>query len=295
MIDLNGIPEFVAVAETGSFTQAAQRLQISTAQVSRMVSGLEQRLKTVLLYRTTRRVSLTEEGRTYYHHCKEAMEGFEHAERAISQSHLVPRGKLKVTAPQFFGELQIAPLLNDFVIKYPEIELEYELTNRLLDLVQGGYDLAIRLGHLENSSFVAKRLGSRHLRVCASPEYIAARGEPHSLSELKHHNCILGTLDYWRFEEAGVERAVRVRGNLRCNSGPALVDAAIKGIGLIQVPDYYLQEALAEGSLVTVLADIQPSNEGIWAVYPTRSLSYRAQALLDFLVSHLDGGYMLNV
>ena len=282
---LDGINEFIAVTETGTFTAAAHRLQISTAQVSRMVSSLEKRLSSVLFYRTTRRVSPTEEGQTYYRHCKQAFEELELGEHALGQLNLIPKGKLKVTAPHTYGELQIARLLNDFVMLHPEIELIYELTNKQLDLIEGGYDLAIRVGHLEDSSFIAKRLSSRRLFVCASPAYLATNGEPHSLSELKHHNCILGTLDYWRFEENGTELNVRVQGNLRCNSGPGLLDAALKGIGLVQLPDYYLVDAIKEGRLVTLLQKSQSAHEGIWAVYPNRQLSFRARALLEFLVN----------
>lgn len=288
MQKLDGINEFVAVAETGSFTAASRRLNVSTAHVSRMVAALEKRLASVLFYRTTRQVSLTEEGSVYYGHCKQALEGLEMAELALGQLNLVPKGKLKVTAPHTFGEMRIAPLLNDFVVQHPEIELEYELTNKQLDLIEGGYDLAIRVGHLDDSSLIARRLGSRRLFVCASPQYVTHHGEPYSLSELKHHNCILGTLDYWRFEEQGVERNVRVKGNLRCNSGAALLDAAIKGIGIIQVPDYYLSEALATGQLVTLLNHVQSSQEGIWALYPNRNLSFRARALLDFMLERMD-------
>lgn len=287
MTNLNGINEFIAVAETSSFTAAARRLKISTAQVSRMVSGLEKRLASVLFYRTTRKVSLTEEGQTYYHHCKQALETLELGEQTLGQRNLVLKGKLKVTAPHAYGELQIAPLLNDFVTAYPDVELEYELTNKQLDLVEGGYDLAIRVGHLDDSSFIARRLGSRRLFVCAAPAYLAAHGEPHSLSDLKRHNCILGTLDYWRFQQNGIESNVRVRGNLRCNSAPALLDAAMKGIGLVQLPDYYLTEAIRDGKLVTLLSNAQSAQEGIWAVYPGRNLSFRARALLEFLVESM--------
>ncbi|MYM62814.1 LysR substrate-binding domain-containing protein [Pseudomaricurvus sp. HS19] len=287
MVKLDGIIEFIAVAETGSFTAAARRLKLSTAQVSRMISALEKRLSLTLFYRTTRRVSLTDEGNTYYHHCKQALEGLELAEQALGQLHVVPQGKIKVTAPHTFGELQIAPLLNDFVVAYPDIELEYELTNKQLDLIEGGYDLAIRVGQLEDSSLIAKRLGSRRLFVCASPEYLAIHGTPHSLSELKHHNCILGTLEYWRFEENGLERNIRVSGNLRCNSGPALLDAAMKGIGLVQLPDYYLADAISEGKLVTLLEKSQSAQEGIWAVYPSRNLSFRVRTLLEFLLEKM--------
>lgn len=287
MAKWEGVNEFIAVTETGSFTAAAKRLQISTAQVSRLISALEQRLATVLLYRTTRKVSVTDAGNIYYQHCKQLMEGLESAELALTTMQSVPKGKLRVTAPYTYGETHIAPLLNDFVALYPELELEYELTNKKLDLVEGGYDLAIRLGHLDDSSMVAKRLASRVQFVCASPEYLDARGEPHSLSELKNHNCILGTLDYWRFQERGVERNIRVRGNLRCNSGLALVDAALKGIGLVQLPDYYVSDAIKCGKLLPLLTQLQSSEEGIWALYPNRHLSFKVRALVDYLAEHL--------
>lgn len=287
MAKWEGVNEFIAVTETGSFTAAAKRLQISTAQVSRLISALEQRLNTVLFYRTTRKVSVTDAGTIYYRHCKQVVESLELAEQALTNLQSVPKGKLKVTAPHTYGETHIAPLLNDFVALYPELELVYELTNKKLDIIEEGYDLAIRLGHLDDSNMVARRLASRQQYVCAAPDYLAAHGAPHSLSELKHHNCILGTLDYWRFQEGGVERTVRVRGNLRCNSGLALLDAALKGIGVVQLPDYYVSESIKAGKLVTLLANLQSSQEGIWALYPHRHLSFKVRSLVDFLADRL--------
>lgn len=287
MAQWEGINEFIAVAELGSFTAAAKRLKLSTAQVSRMISALEKRLATGLLYRTTRKVSLTDAGTIYYRHCKQVAEGLESAELALNNLQSTPQGKIKVTAPYTYGETHIAPLLNDFVALYPLVEMEYNLTNIQLDIIGGGYDLAIRLGHLDNSSMVAKRLGSRLQFVCASPDYISRHGEPHSLSELKHHNCILGTLDYWRFQEHGVERTIRVQGSLRCNSGLALLDAALKGIGLVQLPDYYVTEAINKGQLEPLLLNLQSAEEGIWAVYPSRHLPFKVRTLVDYLAANL--------
>lgn len=198
-----GVNEFVAVAETESFTRAASRLGVSTAQVSRQVSSLEARLSTRLFYRTTRRVSATEAGQIYYQHCRQVLDALEQAERSITNMQLVPRGRLRLTAPVTYGEKSIAPLVNDFVARYPELDVEMNLTNQTLDLVAEGYDLAVRLGKLEDSSLMARRLASRTLYVCASPAYLSAHGTPHSLSELEHHNCLQGNLDYWRFQEAG--------------------------------------------------------------------------------------------
>ncbi len=283
-----GVNEFVAVAETESFTQAAKRLDVSTAQVSRQVSALETRLATRLFYRTTRRVSVTEAGRIYYQHCRQVLDALDDAERSITNLQLSPRGKLRLTAPITYGEKRIAPLVNEFVVRYPELDVEMNLTNQKLDLVGGGYDLAVRLGKLEDSSMMARRLSSRTLYVCASPQYLAARGTPHELAELAQHNCLQGNLDYWRFQEQGQPRNVRVSGNIRCDSGRALLDAALKGIGIVQLPDYYVQTALDTGQLLPLLTDYREDDDGIWAVYPqTRHLSPKVRMLLDFLVESL--------
>ncbi|MFV8572268.1 LysR substrate-binding domain-containing protein [Marinobacter sp. SBS5] len=278
-----GVSEFVAVAEAESFTAAAKRLGISTAQVSRQVSALESRLSTKLLYRTTRKVSVTEAGQTYYEYCRQVLDGLEEAERAMTNLQLIPKGKLRLTAPVTYGEKVIAPLVNDFVLRYPELEVQLNLTNQKLDLVGGGYDLAIRLGKLEDSTMMAKRLSSRTLYVCASPNYLSTYGVPHSLSELEQHNCLLGNLDYWRFQERGKSHNVRVKGNMKCDSGWALLDAALKGIGIVQLPDYYVQPSLDCGKLVNLLEHYQEADDGIWAVYPhNRHLSPKVRMLLDF-------------
>jgi DNA-binding transcriptional LysR family regulator len=286
--DWEGVCEFVAVVEQGSFTAAARRLGISTAQVSRQVSALEARLATRLLYRTTRRVTVTEAGQLYYRLCRQALDGLEEAELAVTRQQQVPRGKLRMTAPVAFGERTLAPLINDFSRQYPELEVELYLTNQPLDLVAEAYDLAIRLGQLQDSSMMARRLASRTLYVCAAPAYLATYGEPHSLSELEQHNCLRGTLDYWRFQEQGRPRNIRVSGSLHCNSGWALLDAALKGIGLVQLPDFYVLKHLHSGALIPVLERFRCSDEGIWALYPhNRHLSSKVRLLLDHIAGAL--------
>ncbi|MGF1699240.1 LysR substrate-binding domain-containing protein [Photobacterium makurazakiensis] len=283
-----GVSEFVAVAESESFTMASKQLGISTAQVSRQVSALENRLNTKLFYRTTRKVSLTEEGGIYYRHCRQLQDGLEEAERAISDRRGAPQGSVKLTAPVTYGEQYVMPLVADFMLQYPEIEVMMDLTNRQIDLVEGGFDLAIRLGKLSSSSMMAKKLTARTQYTCAAPAYLEKYGIPHSLSELRHHNCLVGNHDHWRFQEADKERSVRVSGNLRCNSGFALRDAALKGIGLVQLPDYYIADDLASGELVPVLDNFQEADEGIWALYPhNRHLSPKVRLLVDFLASSL--------
>lgn len=279
-----GISEFIAVAESQSFTRAAERLNLSVAQISRQIAALEKRLASKLFYRTTRKVSLSEEGQLYYRHCRLLQDGIEEAERALGSLKQTPQGLLRVTAPVTYGEQFILPLLNDFLCLHPKLDLQLDLNNKTLDLIDGGYDLAIRLGKLADSSLMARRLGSRRNYVCASPEYLANHGMPHTLGELHRHQCLLGNHPYWRFIEQGQERQWRLSGRLVCNSGPGLLDAARKGLGLVQLPDYYVGEDLASGALVSVLEAYQAAPEGIWALYPhNRHLSPKVSLLLDFL------------
>ncbi|MCG7588023.1 LysR substrate-binding domain-containing protein [Photobacterium sp. OFAV2-7] len=289
MFNWEGVSEFVAVAEAESFTAAAKRLGISTAQVSRQISALETRLAAKLFYRTTRKVSVTDVGKTYYQHCRQVLDGLEEAERAISNLQSSPRGKLKVTAPVTYGEGTVAPLINNFAQQYPDLDVELQLSNQKIDLIDEGYDLAIRLGKLDDSSMMAKRLGSRTQYVCASEAYLTTYGVPYSLSELEQHNCLRGTLDYWRFQEQGKARNIRVKGSLRCNSGHALTDAALKGLGIVQLPDYYVQPYIDNGQLTPLLTQFTESDDGIWALYPhNRHLSPKVRMLVDYLDEQLN-------
>lgn len=283
-----GINEFVAVAETQSFSKAARNLSISTAQVSRQVTALEKRLQVKLFYRTTRKVSLTQEAQGYYQHCRQLLDGLDSAEQAITNLQSHPQGIIKLTAPVTYGEQKILPLVNDFVQLYSQVEVVTELSNNRVDLIDSGFDLAIRLGQLPDSSLIAKRLSQRANYVCASPDYVQKKGQVSALSELKEHNCLLGTREHWRFTVQGKEKNIKVTGNLRCNSGSGLVDAALKGIGMVQLSDYYVQPYLKTGQLVTVLDQFREPEEDIWAVYPqTRYLSPKIRLFIEHLAKHL--------
>ena len=284
----DGISEFVYVAENESFTLASKKMAISTAQVSRQISALEKRLNIKLFYRTTRKVSLTEEGRIFYQHCRSVLDGLDAAERAITNLQSKPQGKIKLTAPVTYGEKQILPLVNNFLKQYGDVEVSAYLSNRQIDIVEEGYDLAIRLGKLSDSTMMAKKLGKRANYVCASPSYLDKHGIPHSLSELNNHSCLLGTNDYWHFREPGREKSIRVTGRLRYNNGYSLTDAALKGLGIVQLPDYYVQQHIQSGELVTLLDSYRAPDEGIWAVYPqNRHLSPKIRLLVDYLAEQL--------
>ena len=288
MVKWEGISEFVHVAETESFTQASKKMFISTAQVSRQISALEKRLNIKLFYRTTRKVSLTEEGLIFYQHCRGVLDSLDEAERAITNLQIMPQGKIKLTAPVTFGEQKILPLVNNFMNKYQDIEVSAYLSNKQFDLVEEGYDLAIRLGKLSDSTMMAKKLGKRTNYLCASPKYIDKHGIPLSLSELNNHSCLLGTLDYWHFADSGRDKSLRVSGRLRYNSGVSLADAALKGLGIVQLPDYYVQKYLKTGELVSVLDDFRAPDGGIWALYPqNRHLSPKIRLLVDYLAEHI--------
>ena len=265
-----GLDEFVAVAECGNFSRAAERLRLSSSHVSRQIALLEERLQARLLYRTTRRVSLTEAGQTFLARCQRLIEERDAAFLTISDLHSTPTGLLRMTAAVTYGERFIVPLVNEFMARYPQMKVEIDLSNRTLDMVHEGFDLAIRLGRLNESSLVATRLAPRAMHLCAAPAYLEKYGRPHTLSELGQHNCLIGTSDIWMFQQDGREYLFRPSGNWRCNSGQAVLDATLRGFGLSQLPDYYLFDVLRRGELISLLEANQPPNTAVWAVYPQR-------------------------
>ncbi|MEX6501124.1 LysR substrate-binding domain-containing protein [Pseudomonas zhanjiangensis] len=279
-----GLDEFVAVAECGQFTGAAERLGLSASQISRQVARLEERLQTRLFYRSTRRVALTEAGQTFLQHCRRLQDAREEALRAVGDLGSEPKGLLRMTCAVAYGERFIVPLVTDFMSRHPQLRVDIELSNRSLDLVHEGLDLAIRLGRLQDSRLVATRLAPRQMYLCAAPNYLQHYGRPHSLSELARHNCLIGSSDSWSFQLDDRETSVRVQGNWRCNSGQAVLEAALRGLGLCQLPDYYVLEHLRSGALVSLLDNHQPPNTAVWALYPQqRHLSPKVRQLVDFL------------
>lgn len=279
-----GFDEFVAVAESGQFTAAAERLGVSSSHISRQIARLEERLQTRLLYRSTRRVSLTEAGQTFLQHCQRLQDGRDEALRAMGDLGSEPKGLLRMTCAVAYGERFIVPLVTRFMALYPQLRVDIELTNRTLDLLHEGMDMAIRLGRLQDSRLVASRLAPRRMYLCASPAYLERYGRPHSLSELARHNCLIGSTDSWPLQQDGREIAQRVQGNWRCNSGQAVLEAALRGIGLCQLPDYYVLEHLRSGALVSLLDNQQPPDTAVWALYPQqRHLSPKVRQLVEFL------------
>ena len=284
----DGVTEFVSVVETESFTAAAKSLDVSVAHISRHVNQLEERLGAKLLYRTTRKLRLTEVGEVYYHYARKVLDDLQEAERAVMEMEGRALGKIRITTPVYYGEYFVAPLINDFLLDYPQLELELNLTNETIDLVEDGYDLAIRLGTLDSSTMICRKLAHRTQYLCASPAYLAAHGIPQKPADLASHRCLGSILDHWRFVENGKLRNRRVGFAWSCNSGLVARDAALKGLGIVQLPDYYVQEELKQGLLVSLLEEYRLPDDGIWVVYPhNRHLSPKVKLLVDFLVTKL--------
>jgi DNA-binding transcriptional LysR family regulator len=290
MAHWDGIEAFVEVVRLGTFAAAARRLNVSNSHVSRQVALLEQELGLPLLYRTTRQIHLTDAGERYYARCRELLDGFREAEFDLQSLQERPHGVLKLGCATTFGERFIAPLVNDFLRLHPQLEMRLYLTNRQVDVIDEGYDVVVRMGTLQDSSLVARRLCERREFVVASPSYFQGVSQPHSVAELSQHRCLIGTRDQWRFDIDGLHREVRVSGPWHANSGLALLDAALKGLGLAQLPDYYVMPYLARGELVDVLTAFQCRDAGVWAVMPHhRQHAAKVRQFVDYLVENLPG------
>jgi len=286
--DWVGLSEFVAAAEQGSFTAAAQLLGCSVAQVSRNIATLERALQVQLLSRSTRQLHLTAAGTQYLAQCRPLLYGLQQARQQLLDLQRQPSGLLKVTAPVFYGETVLAPLLWQFLARYPQLQLELDLSNQQRDLAKEGFDCAIRLGQLQDSNLQARRLGSRQLYLVASPAYLASQAPIQSVADLANHRCLVGSVDYWRFSTEQQLLQYKPHAYLKCNSGVALLDAALRGLGVTQLPDYYLQDQLSSGQLVALLPQLQPDDDGIWALYPLNPhLPHKVRLLLDFLQQQL--------
>lgn len=279
------IEAFVQVVRQGSFANAARHLGVSSSHVSRLVTRLETQLNTQLLYRTTRQLGLTDAGDVYFNHCAHLFDGFQEALTAIGDYQRRPSGILRLTCTATFGERYIAPLVNDFLLRHPQLSVDQEYTNRWVDIVNEGFDVGVRAGSMPSSSLIGRRLCSRREYVVGSADYFQQHPTPHTLDELAHHNCLIGSTDHWSFDVEHQHRSLRIHGNWRANSGQALLDGALKGIGLAQLPDYYVNEYLASGELVPVLNEHMCTHTAVWVVYPRhRHISPKVRQFVDFLI-----------
>jgi DNA-binding transcriptional LysR family regulator len=287
------IAAFAAVADARSFTQASRRLGVSGAQVSKLVARLENRLGARLLNRTTRDVSLTDTGRAYLERARQVLEDFQSLENSV-RDQSGPRGLLKISAPMSFGASQLTPALLDFATAYPDVSLEVSSTDRLVNLVEEGFDVAVRIGSLADSSLVARRLAAVRMVTCAAPDYLARHGAPQTLDDLAGHEAILDSNmadpRVWRFGGYGDYRDVRVHGRLRFTGADACVAAARAGFGITRTPAFAAADDLRAGLLTPVLCNFEPEMIYVHAVYPhARHLAAKVRAFVDFLAQRYAG------
>jgi DNA-binding transcriptional LysR family regulator len=280
---------FAQVVESGSFSRAADRLGLSTTAVSRQVAELEAHLQTRLLNRTTRRLSLTESGQAFYGRAVQLLHDLEEAEQEASKATITPRGTIRLTTSLNFGTRQVAPAIAAFVARHPGVRFDVQLSDRIVDLVEEGFDLAIRIGGGGSDNLVARKLGETRLVACASPEYLARHGTPATPQDLAPHDCF--TYEYasprgqWRFRgRDGGEETVRVSGPVHSNSGDLNAALAARGAGVAFEPDFIVSDELRAGRLVALLPDYAAAPAPIYAVYPTRKhLSAKVRLFVDYL------------
>jgi DNA-binding transcriptional LysR family regulator len=293
--DLSAMAVFARVVEMESFSGAARDLGLSKSAVSKRVAHLEDRMGLRLLNRTTRRLSLTEAGAAFYEGCRRVVAEAEAAERAVTRLASAPRGRLKVNAPMSFGVRHLAPALPDFMARYPELAVDLALNDRVVDLVEEGFDVGLRIVKLADSSLIARRLAPNRLVLCAAPSYLQAHGAPRSIDELKDHACLLYSYqtagDVWRLGGPGGERRLAVAGRLRINNGDALLAAALGGLGVALLPCFICGEDVRAERLIHVLPEwSEPADTAITAVYPaSRNLSPKVRVFVDFLAERFGG------
>jgi DNA-binding transcriptional LysR family regulator len=276
---------FARVARTGNMSMAGREMGLSPAVVSKRISLLEDRLGARLFQRTTRQLTLTETGEGYFKRVVDILSLVEEAEDYVSRRNTKPRGTLKISAPTSFSRLHITPHLTTFLTRYPDIEIDMQLTDNFVDIIREGFDLAIRIGELEDSSLVARKLAKENRVMCASPAYLAAAGTPKTIEELEGHNCLLaGAQDEWRLEGPEGACDIRVKGNIRSNSAEFIRSALIQGVGIALRATWDVGAELASGELQVVLPQYRGSTKnGIFAVYPCREfMPSKVNAFIEF-------------
>lgn len=292
MDTVDGMRTFAAVVAEGSFSRAAERLEMSPQLASKYVGQLEDRLGVRLLNRSTRQLSLTEAGRAYYDRVREVLADIEDMENAVGDMTARARGTLRINAPMSFGQFHLTRAIAEYQAAEPEVEVDLTLNDRVVDIVSEGFDLAIRIGRLEESSLVARPLAPVRLVVCGSPGYFQRHGVPATPEDLAAHECLryayASDYDRWRFEQDGGNYSVRVSGGFSANNGDALRVAALAGRGVILQPTFIVGDDIHAGRLQTVLEDFHVAELTVHAVYAHRQyLSAKVRTFVDFLAGYL--------
>jgi DNA-binding transcriptional LysR family regulator len=288
MQNLNDMVTFARVVEAGGFSEAARQMGVSKSGVSKSIAKLELSLGVRLLNRSTRGLSLTEIGAAFHEHCIRITEEAAQAAEVVGRLQSEPRGVLRVTAPVAFGRLHVAPAVAEYLSRYPRLKLDMTITDRMVDLVSEGYDVAIRIRREPSLHVVARELAPVRRVVCATPEYFERRGIPTVPHDLTEHNCLhythFGTQGEWRFQSAGGEIVVPVKGSLRIDDDDTLAQAVLSGLGIAMLPTFIIGRELQAGRLRSVLSDYVPLERRIYAVHlPNVRLPVKIRAFIDFL------------
>ena len=283
---------FAAVAQEGSFTAAARRLDLSTKLVSKYVQQLESKFDVQLFNRTTRSVALTDEGTAYLERCQPILAQLDELESVVRQRQTALAGPIRVTAPTGFGATILTEALADFMHAHPQVEVDLKLSDNRVALVEEGFDLAVRVGSLRDSTLIARRLDNMPLIVCASPAYLREHGQPRDPKALATHNCLVdenqSDATIWRFHSRRGDVVVKVGGTFRANSPAAIARMAIGGLGIARSPRYVVEHALEQGELTQLLPEFDTDEFGLYALYPyNRHLTSRVRALIDHLATHM--------
>lgn len=295
MSKFHEIQAFTQIVESGSITAAAERLDIAKSAVSRRLAELEARLGVELFHRSTRKLTLTDSGRGFYERTVRILSDLEEAEHAVCQSHHELRGPLKIAAPLTFGLLHLGPAINDFIHAHPQIQVEIDFNDRQVDVIQEGFDVAIRIARLADSSLIARCIADIGFVTCASPAYLHEHDTPATPQDLTAHRCLVysyqDTPNVWSYrDQAGQDIEVRIQPYLEANNGDYLNSAALAGHGILHQPRFIAYEAIARGELVPILTDYAIPMVSAYAIYPpTRHLSQRVRAFVDFLVERFAG------
>lgn len=285
-----GLEEVVAIADAGSFVGGATVLGVSSSHVSRAVARLEDRLDAKLFHRTTRRVTMTDFGRAFVDQCRRIIQERDELFLQANGSG-EPQGELRITCSTALGERFVAPVVRSFTKAHSRLSVTLDLTNRLVDILGEGYDLGIRTGHVADARLAARRIAVRPIETCAAPGYLERMGEPGDVESLRNHECLVGTSTTWQFLEDEATRIFTPRGRWRCNSGVAVVDAALAGMGICQVPAFYVRDHIQEGRLRPLLQRFRAHPEPIWAISPhRRHLLPKVRNLIDLLEHDLRFG-----
>lgn len=282
---------FAKVVELGSFAAAAERAGIARSVVTRQIAFLEQKYSARLLNRTTRKLSLTDAGRAFYDRVRPLLNELAELDLALQAQGSQPTGRLRVAAPVSFGISHLGPAIADYLQAYPQVVIELDLNDRVVDLVEDGYDVAVRIGPLTDSSLVARPLAPQGLHVCASPAYLARHGTPQHPDDLRQHRCLQYSYasggNEWAFEKDGHTTLVRINPAMKANNGDVLRTAAIAGHGVIQQPDFLIGEDLRAGRLVAILPEYRRPPITMMAVYPHRRLlSPKVRSFVEYLEAH---------